>query len=360
MNFTKKALRSLYAADWTNGFEYENMLLGIEIEEDEFMSEYSNKDSENNRNGAGGKGKIILPWILFGVTAIGFIIFASLQGGNQSNVSVGSVGEEAVATVDGESITANDLYQLMVSVIGSQAVEQLITEKLIDNEAAKQNIAVSEDEINAEFEEIKSNFPDEATFNMQLQYMGITPEQFKDQLASEMKLRKLVEPEIEVTDEEIQQYYDNNQSQFGTPEQVRASHILVKKEDKELAEKILAEVKNGGDFAELAKEYSEDGSAAQGGDLGFFGRGQMVAPFEEAAFSLDVNEISDLVESQFGYHIIKVTDKQEAEVTPFEEVKEDIREMVFNQKVSERISTYIQELRSAAKIENALAKEAEA
>lgn len=321
------------------------------------MSEHSKNGSEQYKNGKGGKVNVILPWVLFGVTAIAFIIFAIVQPGNQMEVTVGNVGEEAVATVDGETITANDLYQLMVKSVGPQAVEQLITQKLIDNEAAKQNISVSEEEVNVEFEEIKGNFPSEEMFNMQLQYMGISEEQFKEQLASDLKLRKLVEPEIEVTEEEVQTFYEENQEQFGTPEQVRASHILLKKEDKELAEKILSEVKNGGDFAALAKEYSEDSSAAQGGDLGYFGRGQMVPPFEEAAFSLEVNEISDLVESQYGYHIIKVTDKKEADIPSFEEVKDQVREIVLNQKLSERVSSYIQELRSAAKIENALAPE---
>src|SRR5690606_24013284 len=128
-------------------------------------------------------------------------------------------------------------------------------------------------------------------------------------------------------------------SQFETPEQVRASHILV--DEKAKAEELLAQLKNGADFAELAKEHSKDGSAAQGGDLDYFGRGRMVAPFEEAAFALNVGEISDVVESQFGFHIIKLTDKKAAETATFEDKKEEIQKTVFDGKLNERMSGYI-------------------
>ena len=307
-------------------------------------------------NVSGGKGKIILPWVLFAVTAIGFIIYAIVSGGNQSNVSTGNVGEDAVATVDGEAITANELYQLMVSAVGQQALDQLITEKLIDREAAKANIQVTDADINAELEEIKANFPDQATFEMQLQYMGLTEERFKQQLVPELKLRKLLEPQIEVTDEEVQKYYeDNKATKYETPDQIRASHILVK--DKALAEQILAEIKGGADFAELAKQHGTDGTKDAGGDLGFFGKGEMVKPFEEAAFALEVGEVSGVVETEFGYHIIKLTDKKPASTTPFEEVEDEIKQTLLDQKLSERASTYVEELRDAAKIENALSPE---
>jgi len=319
------------------------------------MSENQNTVSgQGNGGAAGGKGKIILPWVLFAATAIGFGAYAAVQA-NEPNVSTGNVGEEAVATVDDEKITANELYHTMLTQVGQQAVDQLITERLIDREAAKQNIEVTEADINAELDKIKANFPDEETFNQQLASAGFTLETLKEQIEPQVKLTKLVEPQIEVTDEELQTYYDENKAQYETPEQVRASHILV--ETKEEAEELLAQIKAGADFAELAKEHSKDGSAAQGGDLDFFGRGQMVAPFEEAAFALEVGEVSDVVESDFGFHIIKLTDKKAAATATFEEKKEEIRETLFDRKLGERTSAYIEELRSAAKIENSLATE---
>ncbi|TLS50184.1 foldase [Paenibacillus antri] len=309
---------------------------------------------QGNGGAAGGKGKIILPWVLFAATAIGFGAYAIVQA-NQSNVTTGNVGEEAVATVDEEKITANELYQTMLKQVGPQAVDQLILERLINREAAKQKIEVSDADINAELDKIKANFPDEATFNQQLESAGFTLDTLKEQIRPQVQLTKLVEPQIEVTDEELQTYYDENKAQYETPEQVRASHILV--ETKEEAEALLEQIKGGADFAELAKEHSKDGSAAQGGDLDFFGKGQMVAPFEEAAFALEIGEVSGVVESQFGFHIIKVTDKKAAATATFDEKKEEIRETVFQQKLNERTSAYVEELRSAAKIENSLATE---
>jgi peptidyl-prolyl cis-trans isomerase D len=137
---------------------------------------------------------------------------------------------------------------------------------------------------------------------------------------------------VTVKDREIERYYNQNLFRYETPEQVQASHILFKVtpgSDEEAvrkkAESVLARAKAGEDFAKLAREYSEDTSAAAGGDLGTFGRGQMVPEFEQAAFSLPVGGISDLVRTTYGYHIIKVTKHQEPVVRPLDSVKEEIR-----------------------------------
>lgn len=315
-----------------------------------------NEKAANGSSGAaaGGKGKIILPWALFAATAIGFGIFAAVQA-NEPNVSTGNVGEEAVATVDDEKITANEVYHLMLGEVGPQAVNQLIYERLINREAAKQNITVTDEDVNAELTKIKAEMgaTDDAAFESSLEMYGYTLEKFKEQLRQQVRLTKLVEPQVQVTDADLTDYYEQNKAQFETPEQVKASHILVK--TKEEAEKLLAELKGGADFAKLATEHSTDpGSAAQGGDLGYFGKGRMVAPFEEAAFALNVGEMSGIVETEHGFHIIKLTDKQAAKTATFEEKKEEIRETVFQEKLSERTSAYVEELRTAAKIENSL------
>jgi foldase protein PrsA len=309
-----------------------------------------------SENQAGGKGKIILPWVLFAATAVGFGAYAVVQA-NQTDVSTGNVGEEAVATVDEDKISANDVYQLMLKQVGPQAVDQLIVERLIDKEAAKQNVSITDADYDAEIAKIKEqNAWDDATFTTQLESAGFTLDELKEQMKPQLILTKLVEPQIQVTDEEIKTYYDENKTQYETPEQVKASHILV--ETKEEAADLLAQIKGGADFAELAKAHSKDpGSAVQGGDLGFFGKGQMVAPFEEAAAALEIGEVSGIVESEFGFHIIKLTDKKAAATATFEEKKEEIRETVFQQKLGERTTTYVEELRSAAKIENSLATE---
>ncbi|MGE4319797.1 MAG: SurA N-terminal domain-containing protein [Deferribacterales bacterium] len=149
-------------------------------------------------------------------------------------------------------------------------------------------------------------------------------------------------PDIKVTDAEIEAYFIKNKEALSQPEEVKASHILIKvsdfKNDKEanekfqLAKKVLAEIKAGADFAEEAKKYSEDGSASNGGDLGYFPKGQMVVPFETAAFALKTGEVSDIVKTQYGFHIIKVTDRKEATNPTIDQVRDVVIEAIKQEK----------------------------
>jgi peptidyl-prolyl cis-trans isomerase D len=149
---------------------------------------------------------------------------------------------------------------------------------------------------------------------------------------------------VSATQQEIQALYEKNKSMFSTPEQVRASHILLKTEGKDKAavkkqaEAVLAKVKAGGDFAALAKEYSEDSSKDKGGDLDYFGRGRMVKEFEDAAFALQVGQTSGLVESQFGFHIIKLTDHKPALTRTFEQVRGQLEDQIKAQKAQAEAS----------------------
>jgi parvulin-like peptidyl-prolyl isomerase len=158
-------------------------------------------------------------------------------------------------------------------------------------------------------------------------------------------VRKYVDEKSGVTDEVMRQHYDAHQATYTTEEQITASHILVKTEAE--AHEVLKELKQGKAFEEVAKVKSTGPSGPSGGSLGTFGRGRMVPEFEEAAFALKVGEISEPVLTQFGYHIISVTDRVEAHIKPFEEVKEDIRETL----VSAYIDGLLKELRSKATVE---------
>ena len=158
-------------------------------------------------------------------------------------------------------------------------------------------------------------------------------------------VRKYVDEKSGVTDEMMRQHYDAHQANYAAEEQITASHILVKTETE--AREVLNELKQGKDFEEVAKIKSTGPSGPSGGSLGTFGRGRMVPEFEEAAFALKKGELSEPVQTQFGYHIIAVTDRVEARVKPFEEVKEDIRETL----VSEYIDGLLKELRSKATVE---------
>jgi peptidyl-prolyl cis-trans isomerase D len=176
-----------------------------------------------------------------------------------------------------------------------------------------------------------------------------------------LKLR----PEVKVTDDELRQYFDQHKNEYALPERVKAQHILFKTQGKtpeeiekikEKARGILERAKKGEDFGNLAKQYSDDNSASSGGDLGDFGRGRMVPEFEKAAFSLGVGAISDLVQTQFGFHIIKVNGKQEARERPFEEMKEAIRPIVETRKAEQKAS----ELAQQAAVESVSNKNLEA
>jgi len=159
-----------------------------------------------------------------------------------------------------------------------------------------------------------------------------------DFLATEYLKKEVVE-KIDVTDEDMKLYYKTHGDEFGTPETVRARHIFFKaaksmadedkKKMKEKAEDVLKRIKSGEDFAKLAAEFSDDsGSKAKGGDLGFFPKGKMVPEFEKVAFSLKAGEVSDVIQSPYGYHIIKVEDRKEAAVEPFDKVKDKVKEKV--------------------------------
>jgi peptidyl-prolyl cis-trans isomerase C len=178
-------------------------------------------------------------------------------------------------------------------------------------------------------------------------------------------LREVFADQLSVTDDEAKQFYDTNLARtYTTPERIRASHILIKPDTsdpnadpnttkaaaKAKAEDLLKQVKEGADFAELAKANSACPSAEKGGDLDFFARGQMVPAFDEAAFALQVGQVSDVVETQFGFHIIKLTDKQAASVKTFDEVKDEIVERVKLQKENQVGGKYVEELRASATI----------
>ena len=161
-----------------------------------------------------------------------------------------------------------------------------------------------------------------------------------------------------IKDDEAEEFYNENIENFKMPERVKASHILIsaekaddeasKKEAREKIEKIQKQIKNGDSFSELSKAHSSCPSSNNGGDLGFFARGQMVKPFEDAAFGLKVGEVSDIVETKFGYHLIKLTDKKAAETESFDTAKPRIKGWLKEQKVDQKFKQYLETLKNKA------------
>lgn len=170
----------------------------------------------------------------------------------------------------------------------------------------------------------------------------------KKRLIVEAFLKKKVESDSQLSDEELKKFYEKNLDKFKAGEQIRASHILVKTEKE--AKDILSQIKAGGNFDELAKKNSVDSSAAKGGDLGWFGKGSMVPVFEQAALALKEGQVSDVVKSDFGFHIIKLTGTRPAGTRPFEEVKDQIKSALMPTKQQEVFQKIKDELKKTAKI----------
>jgi peptidyl-prolyl cis-trans isomerase C len=199
-----------------------------------------------------------------------------------------------------------------------------------------------------------------------LSTMKISENEIKDQIKRKLAINTLIDTKIAqkivVTDEESKAFYDANQNLFKQPEQVRAGQILIKVEPgadeqkKTEAMKKIKEVqtklKGGQDFAALAKAYSEDEqSSSDGGDLGYFTRGQMAKPIEDAAFKMQPNEVSEIIKTQFGYHLVKVYDKKPEKILAYGEIKDLLAEHMRKEKTEKETAKYIAELMKDAKIE---------
>ena len=170
----------------------------------------------------------------------------------------------------------------------------------------------------------------------------------KENFISQYSVRKILES-VSVSDEEAEEFYKANPNLFVTPAQIRASHILVAEEEK--AAELYAKIQSGESFEELAIDNSTCPSGVNGGDLNFFSKGQMVPEFEEAAYALEVGQVSEPVKTQFGYHIIKLTEKKEDQQHSFEEVLPNIIQNLTAQKQNETYFTHIDELRTKYTVE---------
>ena len=253
--------------------------------------------------------------------------------------------------------------------IRENVLDHLIGEELLHQDSRRQGLAVDEKAIQEELTAMRQNFKDEQAFDSALAAAGMSQAQLAERMRRQASIQKLIEtrisPEVKVTDAQANEFYTAHPDLFVSPEQVRARHILVRAdknaeaEVRSAARQRLDDIRQkalaGEDFAALAQAHSEDpGSKEKGGDLGFFGRGRMVKPFEEAAFALPLKQISEIVETEYGYHLIQVTERKDAGTVSFEEVKPRILEHLKQQQIRERTEGYVDNLRKGAKIEKLL------
>lgn len=219
---------------------------------------------------------------------------------------------EAVAETKAGNITKDELYEAMKVKYGQEVLQQLLYAKVLSSE-----YEVSDEELDKKFTEIKAQFGD--SFEFALQQYQMTEESFKENLKLDLLVEKAATADMTVTDEELQDYYENYRTELN------ARHILVA--DEATANEVIEKLNSGEKFEDLAKEYSTDpGSAEAGGELGWFGPGKMVTEFEEAAYALEINEISKPVQSQHGFHIIQVTDIEEK--PSFDELKAQMEQEI--------------------------------
>jgi peptidyl-prolyl cis-trans isomerase C len=247
----------------------------------------------------------------------------------------------------------------------NDVLENLIERELLYQECLKNKITVSSEEIDKQLETMKKRFPDEEKFKMALAQMGMTPEILKFEMNRGMIVQKYINSsvadKVKVSDADADSFYKMNPQMFKQPAKVKASHILIKVDqnageyDKKAAkDKILAikeKLKKGADFAKIAKESSECPSSARGGDLGLFGKGQMVPPFQNAAFSQKIGEVGEVVETRFGFHLIKVMEQKTESVVSFDTAKTQIIQKLKQDKVHGKVKELLAKLKTSAKIE---------
>jgi peptidyl-prolyl cis-trans isomerase C len=288
---------------------------------------------------------------------------------------------EVLARVNGETVTKAEFEEFVQNLEGRAGgpvpaeqrdqvyrgvLEQLVGYKLLLQESKARKVAVPDADVEARIGEIRKQFPSEDVFMQMLIQRKMTLEQIRNDARQDMAIAQLIESEIAsriaVKPEQVQDFYARNPEQFKQEERVRASHILIafpeqadapaKAQAKTKADLVLKDVKAGKDFAALAKQHSQDpGSAVNGGDLGFFQKGQMVGPFNDVAFTLAPGAVSDLVETQFGYHIIKVAEKEPSRAVPLEEVRPQLEQYLQNQNREEQTEAFVKALRSKGKVE---------
>jgi parvulin-like peptidyl-prolyl isomerase len=292
--------------------------------------------------------------------------------------------EDIVVTVDGKNITHGEIMQgvqmnlmqlskrvppqqlsQMSGQIYQNVTDTLVANILLTKAAETSSLAISDAELAKEIADIEANAPEGSSLTNALAENNIDYNEWKEDMRKQMLVRKLVEektadtPEATVT--EIAKFYEENADSFKVPETVTASHILLaftpedtdatKAQKKKDLEKIRTDILAGGDFAAIAAEKSDCPSSKRGGDLGTFARGQMVPEFETAAFAQEIGAIGDVVETQFGYHLIKTTRHEQAGIRSLADVKDQLQDYLTGKKKQEALLAYIEELKAKANIE---------
>lgn len=326
----------------------------------------------------------ILKGTLLPVCLIAMLAWVSCGGDGGGGETGGeTVTGEVVLTVNGTEITdiqvEEEIARLFrqfggrVSPFQAEQMKGMLTQQARDNLANKvlltaaaeaEGIEATDDEVNTRFDGFKASFPDQGTFDAKIIELGLTEELLREGIREEVLLQTLLESKAsdfpQATEEQIAEAYTANIDRYKQEEQVQASHILLEMPEgatdaewavkRDEIEGIHGQVIGGADFAAMAQEHSDCPSKAQGGDLGWFGHNRMVEEFETTAFALQVNEVSEVIKTRFGYHVIKTTGRKEERQLSLDEVKADIENGINMENQRAKIQEYIEGLREAADI----------
>jgi len=320
----------------------------------------------------------------FMVRVLCFCFFVFVLSGTVTSADEKKEQKGAAASVNGVAITHKEVNRQMsflekhlastqetaiqphmIPALRNSIINHLIEKELLYQEARKQKIVVEKATVDEKIDVLRKRFPSEKAFQDEIGQMNLSEEILISQIKKDLAVQQLVEKEIlvhvTVSEQDIQSFYDSHREQFKEPETVRASHILIKskpdadpasKEEKRgKLEAIKKRLDQGEDFAVLAKEFSHCPSGEKGGDLGYFARGKMVKPFEDAAFSMNPGEVSGIVVTSFGFHLIKVTDKKPGHTILYNEAKEMIKQRLHRVKFIEEKNRYVAELKKKGKVE---------
>jgi peptidyl-prolyl cis-trans isomerase C len=313
-----------------------------------------------------------------GVICLLIALFALLRVKGSSDDRVALVGGTVITQDDfdremnqvkqGLQNMGKPLIDSQLSEIKKEVLEKLINRELLYQESQREGIKVMEEEVDEELKALKKRFPSEAEFETALKEANLSEVEVKFQIERGLAIDEFITghfvEKVTISNDELRAFYESHPESFKQPEQVRASHILIKWDPQEDESKrfsarkkideIRYKLRKGEDFAALAKEFSQCPSSSKGGDLGYFGRGQMVKPFEDAAFSLMPGQVSDVVETKFGYHLIKVNEKRPETTVAFEDIKEGLDRYLTQEKVQKEVNLYVQKLKEKATVERYL------
>jgi len=330
------------------------------------------------------KRRPILEKIVVPFTLVAIIVFSVLSGGEADVQLI----DKIVAVVNDDIITLSELREITVPYLKkmkarysvnydeaqiketeSRILDQLIDEKLVRQEVVRLKIVVSEKEVTMGVEDMMKNTNlSEDQFKKALAEQDITMEEYREQMKNEMERLRLLDAEVkskvQVKEKEIESYYKEHMDNFNTPPEVRLQQILLmippgasEQEISQIrgrAEEIVQKIKKGEDFTSLARLYSQDSSAATGGDIGFFKQGELMPAINEVAFSLYIGEASSVIQTSAGFHIIKVLEKRERQKMTEEERNKEIWDILYTKNMDDMFKQWLKELRRKSFIEISL------